>query len=76
MAAPRRHVLGPESMPVARVAPGVAQRLERFERAAQRVAADTESSLQLHEARAAALVEEGERRWCPAMVKEVDQVGR
>ena len=61
-------------MSVAGVAARVAERLERVEGAAQRVAADAETPLQLDEPRAAALVEERERRGGPAVMKEIDQV--
>ena len=73
-AALRRHVFRPERMPVARVAACVAERLERVECAAQRLAADAEAPLQLDEPRTAALVQQRQGGWRPAVVKEIDQV--
>ena len=61
-------------MAVAGVAARMAERLERVESAAQRVAADAEPPLQLDEPRAAALVQQRERRGGPAVMKEIDQV--
>jgi hypothetical protein len=61
-------------MAVAGVAVDVPELHQAVERAAKRLAADAEATLQLDESRPAALAEQRKRRRRPAVVEQVDQV--
>jgi len=63
-------------MAVTRVAADQAKVDQRIDRTAKRFASDAEAALELDEACAATLSEDGEGGWSPPVVKQVDQLFR